>query len=119
MHHQYKEVFMSLSKFKKIAACVVFIFAAQLAVVPAQPSYAGGCVESAKKSIITAGVVAASLVLADIYFTGGVITALALAHTGAATVGGAVVALAGKGAAGAAVTGCAESWIFEKSSPSR
>lgn len=112
---------MNTSAFKKTVMCIMFVFAVQLAVVPAQTLYAG-CAASATKSVITLGVVGVSLVIADFLFTGGVFTAIALAKAGAATVGGAAVALAAKGAAGAAVTGCAESLIFDKPSqpsPSR
>ena len=56
-----------ISKFKKIAVGIIFVFAAQMAMIPAQ-SYAAGCVESGAKAAITTGVVAGGLLFLDCLF---------------------------------------------------
>lgn len=107
-----------LFKVKLIALCLLFVFAVQM--LSAHNSYAGGCVESATKSVITAGVVGAGLVLLDFAFTGGFFTALALANAGAATVGAGTAAglLVAKGATVAGAYGCVNASLWDKSSGS-
>lgn len=109
-----------MGRVKKIAACVLFVFSTQMVVIPAQNSYAAGCVEAATKSVITAGIVGAGLVLLDIVTTGGFFTALALTGSGAATVGAGTAAgmLALKGAVLAGTYGCVDATLWDKSSVS-
>ena len=47
-----KEVFMNTSAFKKTVMCIMFVFAVQLAVVPAQTLYAG-CAASAMAEAVS------------------------------------------------------------------
>ena len=103
---------------KKMAACILLVFIIQIFVIPAQNSHAAGCVESATKSVITAGIVGAGLVLLDIAFTGGFFTALALANAGAGAVGAGTAAglLAAKGAVVAGTYGCVDATLWEKHS---
>lgn len=107
-----------ISKVKKLAVCIMLVFAVQMVAIPSQPSYGEGCVASATQSVITAGVVGAGLVLLDFAFTGGFFTALALANAGAATVGAGTAAglLIAKGAAVAGTYGCVNASLWDKSS---
>ncbi len=98
-----------LSQVKKIAVAIIFIFAAQLTVMPAQNLYAG-CAESATKSAITTGVVAVGLLALDCLF--GCPVAIATAGTTTA----AAIAAA-KAALLAALYGCVDATLWDKSSP--
>lgn len=107
-----------MSRTKKMAVITILVFAVQMLLVPGQNSHAAGCVESAAKSVITAGIVGAGLVLLDIATTGGFFTALALIGSGAATVGAGTAAglLALKGAAVAGTYGCVNASLWDKPS---
>ncbi len=107
-----------MDKVKKIAACILFVFTTQVVVIPVQNSYAAGCVESATKSVITAGIVGVGLVLLDLATTGGFFTALALANAGAGAFGAGTAAglLAAKGAVVAGTYGCVDATLWEKPS---
>ena len=79
-----------LSQVKKIAVAIIFVFAAQLTVMPAQDLHAAGCVESGAKSAITTGLVAGGLMILDCLFgcpvaiaTAGTTTAVAATTPGA------------------------------------
>ncbi len=95
-----------LSKVKLIAMSLLFVFA--ILMISAQPSYAG-CVESGAKAAITAGVVAGGLLILDAAFGFPVTAATAGTATAAAIAAMKAAALAG-------LYGCADAYLWEKSS---
>jgi len=99
-----------ISKFKKIAVGIIFVFAAQMAMIPAQ-SYAAGCVESGAKAAITTGVVAGGLLFLDCLF--GCPVSVATAGT---TTAAAIAAM--KAALLAALYGCADASLWGNPPPS-
>lgn len=103
-----------MSRTKKLAAIIMFVFAVQMFLVPPQNSYAGSCVESAAKSAITTGVVAGGLLFVDGLLGFPVSTATAGTATAAAIA-------AVKAALLAALYGCADASLWDKpsSSPSQ
>ena len=107
-----------MSRTKKMIAIIIFGFTTQIAIIPVQNSYADGCMESATKSVITAGIVGVGLVLLDLATTGGFFTALALANAGAGAVGAGTAAglLAAKGAVVAGTYGCVDATLWDKAS---
>lgn len=101
-----------MSGVKKIAVGIIFVFAVQLVMIPAQNLYAEGCVEAATKSVITASIAAIGLLALDCFLTGCLITA-ATVGTGGAALGAAAI----KVAAGAGAYGCVDATLWDK--PSR
>jgi len=100
------------SKVKKIAVGIIFVFAVQLVMIPAQNLYAEGCVEAATKSVITASIAGLGLLVLDCFFFGCLVTATTVGVGGAA-LGPAAL----KGAAVAGAYGCVNASLWDKPSP--
>ncbi len=111
LHKPTKGGSMNISKFKKTAACIMFVFAIQMIMIPAQNLYAG-CTESATKAAVTASIAALGLVALDCLVLGCLVTATTVG-TGGAALGAAAL----KVAAGAGAYGCVDATLWDK--PSR
>lgn len=87
----------------------VIILVAMAILIPVQPLFAAGCIESATKSIITAGVAGLGLLVLDCFFFGCLFTATTVG-VGSVALGAAAV----KGAAVAGAYGCADATLWNR-----
>ena len=109
---------LNQEKIKLIARTTVFVLIVLMVMIPAQTSYAAGCVESATKAVVAVGIAGVGLMALDCMFFGCFFTASTLVAAGAGTVGAGTAAglVAVKGAALAGTTGCLNGWMDDSSS---